>query len=216
MQEERLRAVRGALEEERKRVLQHIEEIERGNLDVPLTRAIHDLSSYDNHPADQGSETFEREKDIALRENARIILHKIEDALSRIDEGKYGICERCGKIIDEARLEAIPYTTLCLHCKEEEEKDLDSSRRPVEEDLLDPPFGRSDLDETSELMYDGEDTWQDVARYGTSESPQDVPPAKDPRKAYIESDEDRGIVEDVEGVLDDGEDADLPESPGKK
>ncbi len=181
-----------------------------------MSKVTHELSSYDNHPAEQGSEIFERQKDMALRENARTILHKIEDALSSIDEGTYGTCGRCGVAIDNERLEAIPYTTLCIDCKEEEEKDLDLSRRPIEEDVLSPPFGRSDLDETSEILYDGEDAWQDVARYGTSSTPQDVPPSKDPRKAYIESDEDRGIVEDVEGVLSDKTDEDMQERSDKK
>lgn len=78
-----------------------------------------DLSDYDDHhPADAASETFERTKDYALDENYRDMLERIAEALRKIDDGTYGICDRCGAPISPERLKAIPYATLCIECQE--------------------------------------------------------------------------------------------------
>ena len=67
-----------------------------------------ELSSYDQHPADEGSETFEREKDLAILESLETELAEVEAALRRLDDGTYGIDEVTGERIDPARLEARP------------------------------------------------------------------------------------------------------------
>jgi RNA polymerase-binding transcription factor DksA len=67
-----------------------------------------ELSAYDQHPADLGSETFEREKDLAILEGLEVELAEVEAALRRLDEGTYGIDEVTGERIDPARLEARP------------------------------------------------------------------------------------------------------------
>ena len=73
-----------------------------------------ELNSYDQHPADQGTETFEQEmdetKDLVLAEEAR----QIEVAQQRLEAGEYGKCSECGKEIPAARLEAIPEATRCI------------------------------------------------------------------------------------------------------
>ena len=58
--------------------------------------------------------TFEREKDLSIEQNVRDLLDKIDRALKRIDEGTYGVCERCGKPIEKARIKALPYVDLCI------------------------------------------------------------------------------------------------------
>ena len=73
---------------------------------------------YGNHMADDASEAYEQAKDLALRQNAEQLLVKVTNALERFEQGTYGICERCGTEIDPARLEALPYATLCLHCQQ--------------------------------------------------------------------------------------------------
>ena len=73
---------------------------------------------YGNHMADDASEAFEQAKDLALRQNAEQLLAQVTDALERFDEGTYGLCDRCGAEIDPARLKALPYVTLCLHCQQ--------------------------------------------------------------------------------------------------
>ncbi len=70
--------------------------------------------AFDEEYADSGTATFERERDESLTDNARDLLLKIEKALARMDEGTYGLCERCGKPIEKARLKALPYATLCI------------------------------------------------------------------------------------------------------
>jgi DnaK suppressor protein len=73
---------------------------------------------YGNHMADDATEAYEQAKDLALRQNAEQLLVKVTNALERFDRGVYGICERCETEIDPARLKALPYATLCLHCQQ--------------------------------------------------------------------------------------------------
>ena len=70
-----------------------------------------------DHIADSASDTFMRELDGGLEENAEHILEEIESALRRIDDGTYGVCTACGRPIGEERLEAVPYATLCIDDK---------------------------------------------------------------------------------------------------
>ena len=72
--------------------------------------------------ADAGTKAFEREHELALTQNARDLLDQGERALARIDAGTYGVCESCGKPIGKARLLAFPRATLCVACKQREER----------------------------------------------------------------------------------------------
>jgi RNA polymerase-binding protein DksA len=76
----------------------------------------------DQHIADHASEMLDREVDDSLEENAEQLVHEIDVALGRIDEGTYGTCARCGREIPEERLAAVPYATLCVECKRVEER----------------------------------------------------------------------------------------------
>jgi DnaK suppressor protein len=78
--------------------------------------------TYDNHLADSATATLNREIDYTLEENSEHVLAAIEEALSRIEEGTFGTCVRCGRAIAEERLEAIPYPTRCIDCKRLEER----------------------------------------------------------------------------------------------
>jgi DnaK suppressor protein len=69
---------------------------------------------FDEEFADTGSFTFARERDLSLAGNARDLIDKVEHALARIDAGGFGRCEACGDAIEAERLDALPYTTLCL------------------------------------------------------------------------------------------------------
>jgi DnaK suppressor protein len=68
----------------------------------------------DDEAADAGTATFEREKDLSIENNVRDLLQKIERALRRMDEGSYGTCDICGKLIEKARVKALPYVDLCI------------------------------------------------------------------------------------------------------
>lgn len=72
--------------------------------------------------ADAGAKTFQREHELALTQQARELLAQTERALSRIGDGSYGVCESCGQAIGKARLQAFPRATLCVACKQREER----------------------------------------------------------------------------------------------
>ncbi len=81
-----------------------------------------DLSAYAFHQADQGSDTNLMEQTVMLMEQEREKIKLLNDAMRRITDGTYGICEICGCHIQEARLEVIPYAKYCIECKEKDEE----------------------------------------------------------------------------------------------
>lgn len=166
MQKETLNKFKHELEKDREHIMDNINHIDDGGLGVSLSESVEELSVYDQHPADIGSEIFERSKDFSLREDAMLKVRAIDHALQRMQNGKYGICEVCGKEIPIDRLKAVPYTTQCIDCRADaEEASYRQNVRPVEEDVLEPPFSRTSNDATDVNEYDGEDAWQDVAKW---------------------------------------------------
>jgi len=84
---------------------------------------------------DQAIASLERE-DTSMHLQAEISeLHEIQEALKRIDRGEYGVCESCGKAIGALRLQALPFATLCLRCKQEEEEATEGSESRARWDL---------------------------------------------------------------------------------
>jgi len=81
-----------------------------------------DISGYAFHMADLATDTYDREFSLDLASNERQLLYEIDEALKKIQEGRFGICETCKSSITKSRLKAIPYTRLCLKCQEAEEK----------------------------------------------------------------------------------------------
>ncbi len=75
-------------------------------------------TGYTNHQADDATMVYDQTVSVSTSRAAKTRLRQIEEALARFEEGTYGTCERCGKEIDIARLEAIPYTAFCLRCAE--------------------------------------------------------------------------------------------------
>ncbi|PLS76603.1 MAG: hypothetical protein CYG61_00720 [Actinobacteria bacterium] len=107
--------VRGRLEEERTR----LGGLRDGYFADGLTSeseedSLSELSSVDQHQADVGTETFNRERDLSILERVEAELADVEHALRRLDDGSYGTCEACGNAIGEARLEAMPAARFCL------------------------------------------------------------------------------------------------------
>lgn len=172
--------------------------------DSNIKEDLMELSSYDNHPADTASELFEREKMYALEKHNAGYLQSIQDSLKKIEDKSYGVCDFCGKEIEFQRLDAQPTAKLCIDCQEYETMDSyeRDSDRPIEEDFLAYPFGRTFTDRTNNIVYDGEDTWQDVQRYGSSSGPQDISVNRpiDYENAYYDSDEEVGLVEKIESI----------------
>lgn len=116
-----------------------------------------EMASYDQHSADLAAETFEREKDLGLKDGLEIDRVKIDLALDRVAKGAYGYCLSCGNPIPEGRLRAVPETELCIDCAKRQEVEP-ANRRPVEEQVLDhfPPMGGIET-LTDDVNPDGED-----------------------------------------------------------
>ena len=70
--------------------------------------------AFDDETADAGTATFERERDLSIENNVRDLLSKIDRAIRRMDAGTFGLCDRCGKPIEKARIKALPYVDLCI------------------------------------------------------------------------------------------------------
>ena len=109
----------------------------RGNLSKELERLRVDLAKVESEmdslikdggegagddQADAGNKTFEREHEMSLLINARDMVIQTERAIDRIDNKSYGVCEVCGNPIGKARLEVFPRATLCMTCKQKEER----------------------------------------------------------------------------------------------
>jgi RNA polymerase-binding protein DksA len=110
--------VRAELERE---VVQLRSEIAEAESDIAdLLRDAGDGAGDDQ--ADTGSKTFEREHELSLANNSRGMLLQAERALTRIEDGTYGLCESCGNPIGKLRLQAFPRATLCVSCKQREER----------------------------------------------------------------------------------------------
>ena len=113
-----LKAVRAELEADVARLLHEIS-VAESEL-AGLMRDAGDGSGDDQ--ADAGTKTFEREQEISLANNARVMFEQSEHALQRIDDRSYGICENCGNPIGKNRLLAFPRATLCMPCKSKQER----------------------------------------------------------------------------------------------
>ena len=114
-----LAQARERLEAERERVTAELNEL-HDDLGTSLEEST-DEDGNDSHLADSATETFDRELEQSLEDNAGHLLASIDAALARIDDGTYGRCERCEGQIDDARLEALPHATKCIECKRLEE-----------------------------------------------------------------------------------------------
>jgi RNA polymerase-binding protein DksA len=103
---------------------------ERVRLKAEIATAVEDLNELlrdsgdgsGDDQADAGSKTFEREHEMSVANNSRDLLEQVEHALKRISDGSYGTCESCGLPIGKMRLEAFPRATLCVDCKQREER----------------------------------------------------------------------------------------------
>ena len=103
------------LKAERQRLEEMIEELEEEREQARLNETASERNP-DIDSVDGGTMAFEYEKEMALVENARDLLRKVDHAEVMIKKGKYGICESCGKAIPIARLKVLPYTTVCVDC----------------------------------------------------------------------------------------------------
>ncbi len=183
---------------EKKRLRERIEGMDQAGLHQSLGGSTGELSMYDNHPGDVASEVFDRSKDLALRENASLVVNAIDGALEKLEKGIYGLCEACGGAISHDRLEALPYTTLCIQCKRKYEDRPGEVGRPVEEGVLEEIYARPFDSGVENVEFDWEDSFQEVSRW-------DEHAVRSGAGAYygpgeLEEEDRRGVVEDVDSI----------------
>ncbi|MBD8837899.1 MULTISPECIES: TraR/DksA C4-type zinc finger protein [Paenibacillus] len=176
--------LKNALLEQRENLQRHFESsMEDGAPAQSLKDSTGELSSYDNHPADAGTETFERSRDLAIDDTLTDEFNQVNDALERMEQGTYGTCVTCGEDIPFERLEAIPYTAYCIDDTPNREI---SNDRPVEEEVMTmPPSGAGEGRQQRAGKFDNADAWEAVEEYGTSNSPATA--AKRDVKGYDEN-----------------------------
>jgi RNA polymerase-binding protein DksA len=100
--------------QKRREIVGDVNEMEDEALKKPRLDASGDLSSMPIHMADLGTDNYEQEFALGLMDSERKLLREIDDALQRIEQGAYGICEGTGKPIPKARLKAQPWARYCV------------------------------------------------------------------------------------------------------
>jgi YteA family regulatory protein len=200
LDQDKIQALKRRLLQERSDLEQRVHDNSHFGLAASFRDSTGELSSIDNHPADAGTEMYERGKDLALLEKEAFRLERVDAALARMDTGEYGHCVTCGKFIPLERLDALP---TAIYCVEHEPRQETSDKRPAEEMFLYPPFGRSSVDERDETGFDGEDAWQIVESWGSSNSPAmaESNNVDNYNSMAIEADENDGYVEPLESFL---------------
>ncbi len=134
-----LSKVRESLEETRARLAQEIDS------ELKAEREANKDEGMDTY--DLASEERDREISFILSDRERAKIKSIEDALSRLNEGSYGICESCGIEIAEERLEALPFTRLCRDCQQDQEREARAQRRFEDERSTYRKLGSTEADE---------------------------------------------------------------------
>ena len=113
-----LKLIRSNLENEKKHLLEVLEQTKSA---AQTSEERREGSPFGKRE-EEATQSFELEKRLAMEKQIKENLAEIEKALAKFDNGTYGLCEICGKPIDPARLEALPYATLCLSCKSKSSK----------------------------------------------------------------------------------------------
>jgi len=170
MDRKKLEHFKNRLYEEKENISRTIESIDEDmGLDSSLRDYTSELSSCDNHPGDLGTETFEIEKNRALKANEVTHMRMVDNALLKIEKGTYGRCQICKNDIGYERLEVIPFASLCIDCENTSKPNYKTYRqdRPVEEAVIGYPFGSNYEVSKDNTGYDGEDTWQELESYNS-------------------------------------------------
>lgn len=166
--------------------------------DASLKEYTEELSAYDNHPADLGTELFMMTMQANLENNEHQRMVEVDKALGKIKDGTYGKCERCGADIPDERLDIMPETTTCIKCSERKlEAFKIESDRPVEEELMSPSYRTSHEDYNEYTGFDEEDAYQEVARFNEVK---DDPSFATGDLLGVFDDYDIGAVEPIENI----------------
>ena len=116
MKNDELEAFRQTLEMVRARLRGDLDQMTDEALRRSIVNGSGNLSNVPLHMADVGSENYDQEFTLELIENEQGTLELVNEALDRLEQGKFGLCVECGEPISKPRLQAIPYTRHCIHC----------------------------------------------------------------------------------------------------
>ena len=117
------RKIRARLEAERERLRGVQRDLRRDPETTADLASVSELSDYDQHPGDVGSEVFEHEKNASILEQVEAQLREVDAAFERLEKGTYGICESCGQPIEAARLQERPFARFCLRDQQRVERE---------------------------------------------------------------------------------------------
>ena len=186
-----LKRFKSKLEAQKEEVKSLLQQMEKNGTIKSNEEFSSELSTYDNHPADSASSLYDKEKGLIFQKNEEIIIDKIDNALKDIEKGTYRKCKKCGREIDEKRLEYVPYAEYCIECQKKIDnlKPDEKKNRPAEEDVIKYTVNHGQNDQTE---FDTEDGYQSVGRFNRREN-------------IVEeyTDEDEEYVEPVESISND-------------
>lgn len=117
-----LTAFKKLLLKQKEQIIDGIKHISEDTLKKSQKDAAGDISGYTYHMADVATDTYDREFSLSLASSDREALYELDDALKRIEEGTFGVCESCKSLIAKTRLKAVPGARLCIKCQEKKEK----------------------------------------------------------------------------------------------
>lgn len=103
-------------------IIDEINHISADTLHKSQKDAAGDISGYTYHMADVATDNYDREFSLELASNERKILFELDDAIKRIDDGTFGVCEECKVLITKIRLKVVPQARLCIKCQARKEK----------------------------------------------------------------------------------------------
>lgn len=106
----------------KEKIIDEIKHISEDTLKKSPKDAAGDISGYTYHMADVASDSYDREFSLGLASNERQSLYELDDAIKKIEEGTFGICEECKSLITKTRLKVVPFAQLCVKCQEKKEK----------------------------------------------------------------------------------------------
>ena len=199
MDQQKIESFKRTLEQKKRDAQKTLSQIENNEFNDAQAEYTSELSVYDNHPADIATETYEMEKNMALRKQNLHRINQIDQALERIERGDYGKCALCGGEIGFERLKTQPEADTCLKCSKGTRlpRERVMEGRPVEEETLNYPYNRERSGKDQRVIFDGEDSWQAVARYNRRE---DDPSNQTGDEQGIWDDLPAGLVEDIDSI----------------
>ena len=121
LNKDQIKQLRQLLITERAKLAEEIKSIARDASTSPRD-ASGDLSAYTVHMADMAADTYDRELSMNIASSEQQMLYEIDDALKRLDDGSYGVCQQCNQPIAMSRLKAVPSASLCIECQRSKEK----------------------------------------------------------------------------------------------